>query len=69
MSHKHILLDLFFQCMDYKQQDVQWTNYNLPLFGQEDFAILYVKLKDGSYYSFSNQFGCLHCVKHGEPNE
>jgi len=69
MSHKNILLDLFFQCTDYRQSDVAWSNYNLPLFNEDDFAMLHVKLKDGSYYSFSNQFGCLHCVKHEDNNE
>ena len=71
MSHKNILLDLFFQCTDYTQRDVAWTNYNPPLFavGGEDFALLYVKLKDGSYYSFSNQGGTFHCVKHEDINE
>jgi hypothetical protein len=68
-SHKDILLDLFLQLTDYTAKDVAWTNYSPALFAVEDFAMLRVMTKCGNYYSFSNDAGNFHLIKHEAKNE
>lgn len=64
ICNEKILLDLFYQCTEYKKSDIDWVdcredNRTFDI----DSAILYVKLKCGKAFDVSSQFGCLHVIE------
>jgi hypothetical protein len=64
ICNEKILLDLFYQCTEYKEADVDWFDCREDQKTFDiDSAILYIQLKCGKAFDVCNQFGCIHVTE------